>query len=112
MVDFHAEATGEKMALGYYLDGRVSAVVGTHTHVQTADETILPGGTGYISDLGMTGPIRSILGVNPEAIVRRMTTCLPTRFDVPNSPCKMEGVILDLERKTGKCVKISRFQLS
>ena len=60
----------------------------------------------------MTGPIRSILGVNPEAIVRRMTTCLPTRFDVPNSPCKMEGVILDLERKPGKCVKISRFQLS
>ena len=111
-LDCHAEATGEKMALGYYLDGRVSAVVGTHTHVQTADETILPGGTGYISDLGMTGPIRSILGVNPEAIVRRMTTCLPTRFDVPNSQCKMAGVILDLERKTGICVKISRVQLS
>lgn len=113
VVDFHAEATGEKMALGYYLDGRVSAVAGTHTHVQTADETILPEGTGYISDLGMTGPIRSILGVNPENIVRRMTTYLPTRFEVPNNtPCKMEGVILDLDRKTGKCVKISRFQLS
>lgn len=113
VVDFHAEATGEKMALGYYLDGRVSAVAGTHTHVQTADETILPEGTGYISDLGMTGPIRSILGVNPENIVRRMTTYLPTRFEVPNNtPCKMEGVILELDRKTGKCVKISRFQLS
>ena len=70
IVDFHAEATGEKMALAYYLDGRVSAVAGTHTHVQTADETILPQGTGYISDLGMTGPIASILGVNPDCIVR------------------------------------------
>lgn len=112
VVDFHAEATGEKMALGYYLDGRVSAVVGTHTHVQTADETILPGGTAYISDLGMTGPVHSILGVNPDNIIRRMTTYLPTRFEVPNSPCKMEGVVLDLNRKTGKCEKISRFQMS
>ncbi len=112
IVDFHAEATGEKMELAYYLDGRVSAVAGTHTHVQTADETILPQGTGYISDLGMTGPIASILGVNPDCIVRRMTTCLPTRFEVPDSPCKMEGIILELNQKTGKCVKISRFRLS
>ena len=112
LVDFHAEATGEKMALGYYLDGRVSAVVGTHTHVQTADETILPGGTGYISDLGMTGPIRSILGVKPECVLRRMTTCLPTRFEVEaDTPCKLEGVLLDLDKKTGKCAKIKRVRL-
>ena len=111
LVDFHAEATGEKMALAYYLDGRVSAVVGTHTHVQTADETVLEGGTGYISDLGMTGPVRSILGTAPECIVRRMTTHLPTRFTVPDGPCKMEGVLLDLDKKTGKTAKISRFSL-
>lgn len=112
VVDFHAEATGEKLALGYYLDGRVSAVVGTHTHVQTADETILPRGTGYISDLGMTGPVRSILGVSPECVVRRMTTYLPTRFEVPaGEPCKLEGVLLDLDRKTGKCMKIVRVRL-
>lgn len=112
LVDFHAEATGEKMALGYYLDGRVSAVVGTHTHVQTADETILPGGTGYLSDLGMTGPIHSILGVKPENILRRMTTCLPTRFEVPTDGlCKLEGALLDLDKKTGKCIKIQRIRL-
>lgn len=112
VVDFHAEATGEKMALGYYLDGRVSAVVGTHTHVQTADETILPNGTGYISDLGMTGPIQSILGVDPECIIRRMTTYLPTRFEIPqDTACKLEGVLLDLDRKSGKCMKIIRVRL-
>ncbi len=108
IVDFHAEATGEKMALAYYLDGRVSAVVGTHTHVQTADEQILPKGTGYISDLGMTGPIKSILGITPENIVRKMTTRLPTRFVVPDTECKIEGVIVDLDKKTGKCTKIRR----
>ncbi len=112
IVDFHAEATGEKMALGYYLDGRVSAVVGTHTHVQTADEQILPNGTGYISDLGMTGPIQSILGITPENIVRKMTTRLPTRFVVPDTECKMEGVVLELDKKTGKCTKIRRKNLT
>lgn len=112
IVDFHAEATGEKMALGYYLDGRVSAVVGTHTHVQTADEQILPNGTGYISDLGMTGPIQSILGITPENIVRKMTTRLPTRFTVPDAECKLEGVLLELDKKTGKCTKISRQKLT
>ena len=111
VVDFHAEATGEKMALAYYLDGRVSAVVGTHTHVQTADEVILEKGTGYISDLGMTGPVRSILGTAPEVIVRRMTTRLPVRFNVPDGPCKMEGVLLEFMEKNGKCTKIERFSL-
>jgi len=112
IVDFHAEATGEKMAMGYYLDGRVSAVLGTHTHVQTADEQILPNGTGYISDLGMTGPIQSILGITPENIVRKMTTRLPTRFVVPDTDCKMEGVVLELDKKTGKCTKIRREKIT
>ncbi len=111
LVDFHAEATGEKMALAYYLDGRVSAVVGTHTHVQTADEQILPNGTGYISDLGMTGPIHSILGINPENIIRKMTTHLPTRFTVPDTDCKLEGVVLEFSKQSGKCNKIRRERL-
>ena len=111
VVDFHAEATGEKMAMGYYLDGRVSAVVGTHTHVQTADEQILEKGTGYISDLGMTGPVRSILGTSPEDIVQKMTSHLPTRFHVPEGACKQEGVILDLDKKTGLCTEIRRVRI-
>ncbi|MCI6023532.1 MAG: TIGR00282 family metallophosphoesterase [Candidatus Faecivivens sp.] len=111
VVDFHAEATGEKMAMGYYLDGRVSAVVGTHTHVQTADEQILEKGTGYISDLGMTGPVRSILGTSPEDIVQKMTSHLPTRFHVPEGACKLEGVILDLDKKTGLCTEIRRVRI-
>ena len=111
IVDFHAEATGEKLAMGYYLDGRVSAVAGTHTHVQTADEQILEKGTGYIADRGMTGPVRAILGTAPEDIVQKMTTHLPTRFHVPDGPCKMEGVLLDLDRKTGLCTKIRRVQV-
>ena len=111
VVDFHAEATGEKMAMGYYLDGRVSAVVGTHTHVQTADEQILEKGTGYISDLGMTGPVRSILGTSPEYIVQKMTSHLPTRFHVPEGACKLEGVILDLDKKTGLCTEIRRVRI-
>ena len=111
VVDFHAEATGEKMAMGYYLDGRVSAVVGTHTHVQTADEQILEKGTGYISDLGMTGPVRSILGTSPEDIVQKMTSHLPTSFHVPEGACKLEGVILDLDKKTGLCTEIRRVRI-
>jgi len=111
VIDFHAEATGEKQALAYYLDGRVSAVVGTHTHVQTADEAILPKGTGYISDLGMTGPIVSILGVTPENVIEKMTTLLPTRFIVPDTDCKMEGVILDLDKATGLCTSIERIRI-
>jgi hypothetical protein len=112
IVDFHAEATGEKMALGYYLDGKASLVVGTHTHVQTADEMILPNGTGYISDLGMTGPMDTILGVSPELVIERMTTGMPVRFLVPQTGrCKMEGVIAELDPATGRCVSISRVQI-
>ncbi len=112
IIDFHAEATGEKMALAYYLDGKVSLVVGTHTHVQTADETILPGGTGYISDLGMTGPVHSILGVTPQNVVDKMISGMPVRFTVPQSGrCKMEGIIATLDEQTGKCKEIKRVKL-
>lgn len=107
-VDFHAEATGEKKALAYYLDGRVSCFAGTHTHVQTADEQVLPLGTGYITDAGMTGPVRSVLGVHPENIIERYRTNLPTRFTVPPGPCKMEGVLFDIDRSTKKCVHVER----
>ena len=108
LVDFHAEATGEKGALGWYLDGKVAAVVGTHTHVQTADEQILPNGTGFISDVGMTGPKYSILGVQPEAVVTRMRLHTPTRFETAEGPCMVQGVLLDIDEKTGKCHSIER----
>lgn len=108
LVDFHAEATSEKNALGYYLDGRVSAVWGTHTHVPTADERVLPGGTGYITDLGMTGPVQSVLGVKPENVLRRFLTNLPTRFEIAQTACKLDGILLHLDKTSGKCIDISR----
>lgn len=112
VVDFHAEATGEKKALGFYLDGRVSAVIGTHTHVQTADEQILPGGTGYLTDVGMTGPLYSALGIKPECVIRRLRTHLPTRFEVEDTVvCEMDGVLLTLDPKTGLCSEIERLQI-
>lgn len=112
LVDFHAEATGEKKAMGYYLDGRVSAVIGTHTHIQTADEQILPQGTGYLTDVGMTGPIHSALGIKPECIINRLTSFLPTRFEVDGEDaCQMDGVLLDLDHKTGRCTGIERLQI-
>ncbi len=111
IVDIHAEATGEKKALGFYLDGKVTAVIGTHTHVQTADEQILPKGTGYITDAGMTGPILSVLGVKPENIIERYKTCMPTRFEVPETECQLNGVILEIDLKTGKCNKIDRISM-
>ncbi|MFZ2539485.1 MAG: TIGR00282 family metallophosphoesterase [Oscillospiraceae bacterium] len=111
LVDFHAEATGEKKAMGYYLDGKVSAVVGTHTHIQTADDQILPKGTGYITDLGMTGPIDSVLGVCPESIITRFKTHMPTRFEVAEGKCQLNGVILTLDEKKGLCKSIIRINL-
>lgn len=107
LVDFHAEATAEKQALAYYADGRVSAVIGTHTHVQTNDATILPNGTGYLTDVGMTGPIHSILGVDPALSIQKMRTKLPVRFAVADGPCKMEGVLLTVDNTTGKTTSIS-----
>lgn len=111
LVDFHAEATGEKRSLAYYLDGRVSAVFGTHTHVQTADETILPKGTGYLSDLGMTGPVQSVLGVKPELVIQKMRTKMPVRFDLADGDCRMDGAVLSIDEKSGKTISIERIQI-
>lgn len=109
IVDFHAEATSEKVAFAYYLDGRVSAVVGTHTHIQTADEKILPGGTAYITDLGMTGPIDSILGMEKQPIIDRFLNARPIRFQVADGPAQMQGVILKLAEESKQALQIERF---
>ncbi len=106
LVDFHAEATAEKKALGYYLDGRVSAVFGTHTHVMTADATIMPKGTAYITDIGMTGPKVSVLGVKPEISIEWLKTSMPARFDTAEGECMMNGCIFEIENKTGKVINI------
>ena len=110
VVDFHAEATGEKKSLAYYLDGRVSAVFGTHTHVQTADEQVLPQGTGYLSDLGMTGPVHSVLGVKPELTIRKMRRQLPVRFETGEDPCEMDCALFDVDEKTGKTRSWNEFR--
>ncbi|MFH1189086.1 MAG: TIGR00282 family metallophosphoesterase [Candidatus Omnitrophota bacterium] len=108
IVDIHAEATSEKIALGYYLDGEVSAVLGTHTHVQTSDEKILPGGTAFISDAGMTGPFDGVIGRKKEQIIRRFLTQLPTKFEMAEGDIQLHGVILDIDDKTGKANSIKR----
>lgn len=108
IVDFHAEATAEKKALGFYADGRISALFGTHTHVQTADEQILPQGTGFITDVGMTGPAVSVLGVCPEQSIRRIRQKLPTRFTAADGICRMDGVLFTLDDATGKTVAVTR----
>ena len=107
LVDFHAEATAEKKALGFYLDGRVSALFGTHTHVQTSDAQILPAGTGYITDLGMTGPAISVLGVKPEASIARMKDKLPARFVNAEGPCLLEGCLFEIDNKSGLCRSVT-----
>ena len=108
MVDFHAEATSEKTALGYYLDGRVSAVFGTHTQVQTADDSILPKGTGYITDIGMTGPSCSVLGVNKDAVISKFLNGIPKRFEVANGRGQFCGCIFDIDETSGKTVSTER----
>ena len=108
LVDFHAEMTSEKKAMGYFLAGRVTAVVGTHTHVQTADETILSEHTGYITDVGMTGPEESILGVAVQPAMDRFRFHYPTRFTEGSDPCFLNGVIVTFDEKCGKCTKIER----
>ena len=110
IVDIHAEATSEKIALGWYLDGDVSAVVGTHTHVQTADERILPKGTAYITDAGMAGPFDSVLGRRVEDVLERFLSCVPVRFEVASDNVQMHGVIIDIDEKTGVAQSISRVQ--
>ena len=107
-LDFHAEATSEKIAMGFHCDGRATAVVGTHTHVTTADETVLPQGTAYITDVGMCGPIHSILGVDREIILRKFRTSLPERFEVASNPGVISGVVVSVLRETGLATKIER----
>ena len=111
IVDFHAEATSEKVAMGWLLDGRTSAVVGTHTHIQTADERILPQGTAYVTDLGMTGPYDSVLGRDKDKVLSALTTLVPISFKVANGDPRMCGVILKVDRASGKAVSIERFQI-
>lgn len=111
VVDFHAEATGEKRALGFYLNGRVSAVIGTHTHVQTADEQILDGGTAYITDVGMTGAVNSVLGVKPEAVIKKLKTNLPVRFEAAGGEQMMNACIVETDTATGKSESIERVAL-
>ncbi len=110
-LDFHGEATSEKIAMGWHCAGRATAVVGTHTHVQTADETVLPGGTAYITDVGMCGPVRSVLGMDREIILKRFRTTLPQRFEVANEPGVICGVAISVERNTGRAVAIQRIQV-
>lgn len=112
-LDFHAEATSEKQAMGYYVDGRISAMVGTHTHIQTADERILPKGTGYITDVGMTGPYDAVLGVEKEAIIKRFTTQLPVRFNIDKQGRnQLNGVVVTIDPKVGKAIDIERILIN
>lgn len=108
LVDHHAEATSEKIAMGWYLDGRVTAVVGTHTHVQTADERVLPRGTAYITDLGMTGPHDSVLGRNKSAVITSLITSMPIPYDVAVNDVFLNGVVVDVDLETGRAASIER----
>ncbi len=110
IVDFHAETTSEKTAMGHYLDGKVSAVLGSHTHIQTADEKILPQNTAYITDMGMTGPYDSVIGQEKENIIKRFLTSMPVRFHVAKEDVQIHGVLLDINEETGATRKIQRIQ--
>jgi metallophosphoesterase (TIGR00282 family) len=110
VVDMHAEATAEKAAMGWHLAGRVAGVVGSHTHVQTADERVLPGGTAYITDAGMCGPIDSVIGMRREEVLRRFITQMPARFEVAKGPLMLQGAFLDVDPRTGRCSAIERLQ--
>jgi len=111
-VDFHAEVTSEKMAMGWYLDGRVSAVIGTHTHVPTADTRLLPGGTAYQTDVGMTGPYDSVIGVDKDLVLKRFLTCMPNRMEVARGRVEFHSVIVDVEDATGRATAVRRFTLA
>ena len=110
-VDFHAEATSEKITLGYYLDGRVTAVVGTHTHVQTSDAIVLPKGTAYLTDLGMTGPYVSSIGRDLKPVTRKFVTGMPSRFEVAEGPCVLEGALIEFDPATKKALSIETFRI-
>jgi len=111
-VDFHAEATSEKVAMGWYLDGEATVVVGTHTHVQTADERILPKGTAYITDVGMTGPHDSVIGVDRLSVMQRFTTAMPQRFEAATENPRLNAVVVQADETTGRATSISRLNLS
>jgi metallophosphoesterase (TIGR00282 family) len=111
-VDFHAEATSEKMAMGWFLNGKVSAVLGTHTHVQTSDEKILDEGTAYITDVGMTGPSASVIGIRKHVALERLLTQIPWKFDVATEEIELQGVVVDIDSETGKSKKIKRIRIS
>jgi len=111
IVDMHAEATSEKRAMGWYLDGQVTAVLGTHTHVQTADEEILPQGTAYLTDVGMTGPYQSVIGVTPESAVGRFVSSMPKRFETAGGPAILQGAIVTVDPSTGRATAIERLQV-
>ena len=108
IVDFHAEVTSEKIAYGWYLDGRVSAVIGTHTHVPTADERVLPGGTAYLTDVGMTGPYDSVIGMDKEASMRRFLEAIPIRFEPARADVRLSAVIIDVDESSGQAASIKR----
>ncbi|MBP3477981.1 MAG: YmdB family metallophosphoesterase [Oscillospiraceae bacterium] len=112
LVELHAEATSEKLAMGYMLDGRISALWGTHTHVPTADAGVLPKGTGYVTDLGMTGPKHSVLGIRPDLSIAKFRGDLPQRYQWANGPTKMEAVLFTIDTNTGLCKKAERVDLS
>lgn len=112
LIDVHAEATSEKVALARWLDGRVTAVVGTHTHVQTSDAHVLPGGTAFITDAGMTGPHDSVIGVESELAIRRMRTGLPVRFETAQGGVRIEGAVIDCDSETGLASSIVPFRVS
>lgn len=110
LIDFHAEASSEKIAMGWYMDGRVSAVCGTHTHVQTADERVLPGGTAYISDVGMTGPLDSVIGVKKDLVIEKFITQMPRRFEVADGLYQFNAVIIEVDELSSRAVSIERIQ--
>ena len=110
LVDMHAEATSEKVAMGKFLDGRVSAVLGTHTHIQTADEAILAKGTAYLTDLGMTGPCDSVIGRTTDAILSRFLTGMPSKFEIASGDVRLHGALLSIDPETGKALKIKRVE--
>jgi len=111
-VDIHAEATSEKIALGWYLDGRVTAVIGTHTHIPTADERVLPKGTAYITDVGMTGPYEGVIGVNKEQIIGRFLNNMPVRFEPATGDVRLSAVLVESDDGTGRARSIQRIMLS
>jgi hypothetical protein len=111
VVDMHAEATGEKVAMGWYLDGRASVVFGTHTHIPTADERVLPRGTAYITDLGMTGPYESVLGRRTERVTHFLRTAMPEPFDVATGDVRLCGIVVSVDSETGRAIRIERIRV-